>query len=522
MESPSTNSKIQLANDINSAFLEPLQSYPKLSPSSKIEVTNHRIPKVSIESVERKLRTIKESKAPGPDEIPNWFLKSFSHLLAEPVCYLINSSFQKQVLPTIWKKANVIPLPKNKSIEEFNKDLRPISLAEEYVVQEHVKPAVLKHIRPDQYGCVPFSSTKHALIYLIHHWLQATDGTGSEVRVILMDYKKAFDLIDHNLLMCKLESYGINYPYILNWIHDFLSDRKQRVKLENDIFSSWDEVSSGVPQGSKLGPWLFLVMINDLKIESSDGNAIFVDDTTSFEIVDNHGQSTAQVIVDEISNWSIQNKFQIQPIKSKEMRISFKQAPSIFDDLHINGTTIETVDSFHLLGLTIQNNLKWDKHVERICKKASKRLYFLSQLKRAKVQSRELVEFYVTCIRPVLTYACEVFNFNLQDKLKLSMERIQKRAMRIIHGYDTPYDVALELSSLERLSAYRDNLCDDLLLKVSRNTEDKFHNLLPFNTNRNLPLRNIRKFSVPKCNTDRFKNSFINIAASRYNEFYCK
>ena len=97
------------------------------------------------------------------------------------------------------------------------------------------------------------------------------------------------------------------------------------------------------------------------------------------------------------------------------MRISFKQAPSIFDDLHINVTTIETVDSFHLLGLTIHNNLKWDKHVERIFKKASKRLYFLSQLKRAKVQSREQVEFYVTCIRPVLTYACEVFNFNLQE-----------------------------------------------------------------------------------------------------------
>ena len=272
MESPSTNPKIQLANDINSAFLEPLQSYPKLSRSSKIEVTNHRIPKVSIKN---KLRTIKESKAPGTDVIPNWVLKTFSHLLAEPVCYLINSSFQKQVLPTIWKKANVIPLPKNQTIEEFNKDLRPISLAptlskiaEEYVVQE----LTCKTCRFEAYKtCRPiwlcsFSSTKHALIYLIHHWLEATDATGSEVRVILIDYKKAFDLIDHNLLMCKFESCGIN-PYILNWIHDFLNDRKLRVKLENDIFSSWDEISAGVPQGSKLGPWLFFVMINDIKIE---------------------------------------------------------------------------------------------------------------------------------------------------------------------------------------------------------------------------------------------------------------
>ena len=149
-ESPSTNSKIKLANDINSAFLEPLQSYSKLSPSSKTAVTDHPVPHVTIESVERKLRTIKEFKAPGPDDISNWLLKNFSYLLAEPICYLINSSYQKQCLPTIWKKANVIPLPKNLHIQEFNKDLRPISLtptlskiAEDYVVQEHVKPAVL-------------------------------------------------------------------------------------------------------------------------------------------------------------------------------------------------------------------------------------------------------------------------------------------------------------------------------------------------------------------------------------------
>ena len=120
-----------------------------------------------------------------------------------------------------------------------------------------------------------------------------------------------------------------------------MSDRKQRVKLE-----SWNEVLAGVSQGSKLGPWLFLVMINDLGIKSSNGNAIFVDDTTSFQIVKNNQESTAQVIVNEVADWSIQNKFRVQPRKCKELQIPFKHAPSIFRDLYINDTPIETVDSF--------------------------------------------------------------------------------------------------------------------------------------------------------------------------------
>ena len=207
----------------------------------------------------------------------------------------------------------------------------------------------------------------------------------------------------------------------------------------------------------------------------------------------------------------------MQPRKCKELRISFKQVPSVF-----SGTPIEVVASFQVLGLTIQSNIKWDQQVEKICKKASKRLNFLSQLKRAKVQGEDLVKFYVTCIRPVLTYACEVYNFNLQEKQKLSLERIQKRAMRIIYGFDTQYDVALESSCLVKLSTYRDKLCDEFLTKISSNMKDKLFKYLPFNKNTNLPLRNVGKFSVPKCNTDRFKNSFINATCSRFNETYCK
>ena len=183
--------------------------------------------------------------------------------------------------------------------------------------------------------------------YYTYHWLEATDVIGSEVRVNLMDYKTAFDLIYYNILMSKLKNYEIN-PHILNWIHDFLSDRKQIVKLESDMISSWNEVLASVLRE----PWLFLVIINDLEIKSSNGNAIFVDDTTSLETVkNNHQESTAQVIVNEIADWSIQNKFQVQPRKCKELRISFKHAPSVCRDLYINDTPIETVESFQVLGL---------------------------------------------------------------------------------------------------------------------------------------------------------------------------
>ena len=228
-------------------------------------------------------------------------------------------------------------------------------------------------------------------------------------------------------------------------------DRQQRVKMENDIYSEWKDVVAGVPQGTKLGPWLFLVMINDLEISSADGNVIFVDDTTSFEIVEKDKSSLMQSMADEASLWSNDNMFQIQPKKCKEMRISFRKIPEIYENTTINGKTIDVVRSVKILGVTFQSNLKWDEHINNIVKKASKRLYFLSQLKRAKVSSNELVNFYVTCIRSMLLYSCQVFNFNFPEFLNIMLERTQKRAMNIIYGYDVPYSEALVMSNLHKL-----------------------------------------------------------------------
>ena len=211
--------------------------------------------------------------------------------------------------------------------------------------------------------------------------------------------------------------------------------------------------------------------------------------------------------------------FQIQPKKCKELRISFKKIPGIYENNTINGKTIDVVRSVKILGVILQSNLKWDEHINNIVKKASKRLYFLSQLKRAKVSSKELVNFYVTCIRSLLLYSCQVFHFNLPEFLNIMLERIQKRAMNIIYGYDVPYSEALVMSKLHKLSDHRSYLCDDFFKKILLNPNDKLHGLLPYNISVISSLRNKRDFTIPICKTDRFKNSFIIAAARRYNDY---
>ena len=132
-------------------------------------------------------------------------------LEAFPVKTILNASFSEQRLPSSWKYADVTPLPKKMPVQNFKKDLRPISLtpclskvAEDFVVTDHLKPAVMKVLDSNQYGAVPKSSTTIALLSMIHEWITETDGSGSTVRAILFDYRKAFDLIDHTILIYKL------------------------------------------------------------------------------------------------------------------------------------------------------------------------------------------------------------------------------------------------------------------------------------------------------------------------------
>ena len=137
---------------------------------------------------------------------------------------------------------------------------------------------------------------------MLNNWTQATDGSGAAVRVVLFDYRKAFDFIDHNLLVRKVFNLVIPRGMAL-WVVDFLKQRYQRVKVSSDCYSEWEPVPAGVLQGIKLGPWLFILMINDLRVSDVHGWK-YVDDTTIAEIVRKGGRSNIQNSIDGVQDWS--------------------------------------------------------------------------------------------------------------------------------------------------------------------------------------------------------------------------
>ena len=161
-------------------------------------------------------------------------------------------------------------------------------------------------------------------------------------------------------------------------------------------------------------------------------------------------------------------KFQFNEGKCKELRIGFSSKPTQFDPISINDKSLEVVDHAKILGLHVSNDLKWNKHVNEITKKARKRLYFLSQLKRSNVATKELLLFYITCIRPVVEYASPVFHDSLTQFLSNDLELIQKRAMKVIFPKAT-YDQALNFANIHSLKKRRQNLTDKLFHEITSN-----------------------------------------------------
>ena len=509
----------KLAENINDFFESVSSDLPPLEPNNEFSNIICTVPSdfiISVSEVEDSLARIKLGKAAGPDRLQAWILRDMAPILAPPICALFNSSLRDGYVPETWKTAHVTALPKKHPPRIISKDLRPISLTSllakelERFVMKFLRKATQNKLDQHQFGNKKGISTTHLLVELVDNWLRALEKPNSCVRVVFLDYTKAFDRINHHILMDKIQSFS-PHPCIVRWIAAFLEGRQQRVRL-GDVLSSQKHIKGSVPQGAILGMETFEIMIDDLKSDLDMYK--YVDDTTLYEILNHLSQiSVIQDALNDAVSWTKENDMVVNTAKTHEMIIT-RSKNTDFSQLTIEGTPIETVSCAKLVGLYIQSDLKWNSHIDSIIKKAHPRLYFLAQLRRARVSPEDMLKFYITVIRPVLEYAAPVWSTSLPEYLNYKLEQIQKRALRTIYP-SLKYDQALDTSGLETLQLRRTNLCKNFFRKIQNET-DRINHLLPPIRNPSYELRRFSKYIMPKIRTEQYKNSFIPFCLKNY------
>ena len=409
---------------------EDLNSVPQLEPRECTKIADVYI---SHDIVLEKLQHIKESKAPGPDGLYAKILKEVCSEIAEPLACIFRKSLDEGFVIKDWKMAHITPLFK-KGNRTAVESYRPISLTSIpcKILESIIKDTLVDHlathnfISNSQHGFVSGRSCLTNLLEYLEYITKQIDNS-NPVDCIFLDFSKAFDKVPHQRLLTKVKSFGIEGK-VLGWITDWLKDRQQRVLL-NGSKSEWHPVLSGVPQGSVLGPLLFILFVNDLDEVVSSSISKFADDTKVYSSVSTHQDSISlQNDLDKLVEWS--NTWQMKFNASKCKVIHFGSG-NRRHDYNISDTLLEKVDGEKDLGVTISENLKASKHVDEAVLKASRVLGMINRNIANKSKS-VILPLYTSLVRPHLEYCVQVWNPHLvKDIAKL--ERIQKRAVRMMN-----------------------------------------------------------------------------------------
>jgi len=403
----------------------PYETFSPHNPMPDIELSTN--------GIEKLLKNLNPHKAAGPNQIRPIVLKMLSKELAPILLELFKKSLQHGSLLELWKMANVAPVYKKGSRSD-PANYRPISLTCILckTLEHIVSSSITKHFTKSnlfyelQHGFREKRSCQSQLLMLIDDILQAVN-LRSQVDLILLDFSKAFDMVNHEKLLYKLHYYGIR-GHTLKWIKSFLDNRSQSVVV-NGYTSSTIPVSSGVPQGSVLGPLLFLIYINDLpEYVRSSKVRLFADDTAIYLslTVASHS-SLLQQDLQQLEQWETKWDMQINPSKCQVIQIT-KRKTVIPTQYLLHNTILESVPSAKYLGVTISHDLSFNTHIDNITQKANQTLGFLRR--NPKVHSPELKSTaYKTLVRPQLEYSSSVWSPHAAARIE-QLESVQRRAAR--------------------------------------------------------------------------------------------
>ena len=405
--------------------------------SNKIQQTFF-LSATSEQDVLRELKALNPKKAGGPDNLTPRLLKEVAHELYKPLTALFNKSIEEAKFPGGWKFAKVIALFK-KGSRFLPENYRPISLLNcfgkifERIIYNQMVRFINKHniLYIRQFGFRENFSTTLALIDLIDKIQFALD-RNEYVIGIFLDIKKAFDSINHDILLQKLEHYGFRGHFQL-FMRSYLSNREQYT-LINGCNSEKCSIKYGVPQGSILGPLLFLLFINDLQNATDDAESrLFADDTSAILTDKNLDRliHRAQSSMLEIQNWFIANRLALSIGKSNFMLFHKKQAHvNIPDELHIGTESIPRVKKTKYVGMMIDENLTWEHHISEICNSLVKYFGVFYNIRNfINIQLARTI--YYACIYSRIQYGIEIYGSASKTQLS-RLQTMQNKLLKVL------------------------------------------------------------------------------------------
>ena len=378
-------------------------------------------------------KKLKSSHSAGPDGIPAIVLCRCAEVLALPLCRIFNASFGRAKFPEIWKHSFMVPVFKKgdrRNVRNYRgvTSLSAASKLFEIIVSSAISRSTKHYISPDQHGFMAGRSVTTNLLDFTSSYITEIERK-AQVDVIYTDLKAAFDRIDHRTLLEKISRLGASRRFVF-WLHSYLCGRTMRVKLDSELSAPFTN-KSGVPQGSNLGPLLFILYFNDAAATlGSECRLVYADDFKIFLTIRCiEDCRRLQSLLDTFVNWCGINCLTISITKCEIMTFNRTKSPILFD-YNINGQILRRVDHVNDLGVILDSKLTFARHRSSIISKATRQLGFIAKIGRNFTDPHCLKALYCALVRPILENASLVWT-PYQLSWSLRIERVQKRFLRL-------------------------------------------------------------------------------------------